>query len=343
VTLPALAFVALGDDPAAALLRVPASAGVGQIIGPEGRSLLLARAANLRRWAGSHLGLGKPPAPGRRPKTNLRGLATAVGFAATWAPFQQRLLYERLAAPIIPPSARRDLKPPAFLHLDPDERFPRVAVRGADEAAAGRFGPFRDRRVAEKARAALHKLFRLRPCDYVFEPDPALSLGLACVYAQVRSCVAPCLCRVSEDEYRALAAGAAGWLADPAARGDAPPAIPSAVAAAEAQALLLDPGRTDVGLYPVRDGRVLDAAAVTAAREGLEDAVARLTWPEAVGPSDWPWLTAWISSPKGQGSYLIVRDPADRGAILQTVLAALAQRFDAPAGGGNVGASRGQA
>lgn len=343
MTLPGLAFVALGDDPAEAVARVPASPGVGQILGPEGRSLLLAPAANLRKWAASHLGLGKPPAPGRRPKTNLRGLATAVGFAETGAPFQQRLLYERLAAPVVPRSARRDLKPPAFLHLDPEERFPRVTVRGAGEGPAGLFGPFRDRRAAEKARDALHKRFPLRPCDYAFEPDPALPLGLACLYAQVGSCAAPCLTRVIEPDYRALAAQAASWLADPAARSDAPAAVPPAVAAAAARALVVDPGRAAIGLYPVRGGRVIDAAALTATPSELDEAVARLEWPTSEGPDDWPWLTAWIRSPKGRGSYVITRHPSDRGAIVAAVYAALPPRFAAPPGGDNVGAAREQA
>ena len=45
----------------------------------------------------------------------------------------------------VPRAKRRDLKPPAFLHLDPDERFPRLSVRGAVEDRAHAFGPFRDR------------------------------------------------------------------------------------------------------------------------------------------------------------------------------------------------------
>ena len=208
MSLPALAFVPLSGDAAGAVARVPAAAGRG----PDprdrrGRASSWPSASNLRR-----LGRLAPrprqaaPRPGRRPKTNLAGLATAIGWVEADAPFRQRLLYERLASPLVPLSARRDLKPPVFLHLDPAQRFPRVTVRGADGGPRGLFGPFRDRRAAEKARDALHRLFPLRPCDYAFEPDPALPLGLGCLYAQVRSCAAPCLARVGEEEYRALAA-----------------------------------------------------------------------------------------------------------------------------------------
>ena len=129
---------------------------------------MLAQPSNLRKWAASHLGLGDPPPPGRRPKTNLAGIATAVGWARTGSPFGQRLLYERLAAPLIPLAERRDLKPPAFLHLDPGERFPRVV-----RARQGRAGDLRavpEPSPAEKARDAVNRRFGLRPCDVRVRP-----------------------------------------------------------------------------------------------------------------------------------------------------------------------------
>jgi excinuclease ABC subunit C len=343
VSLPALTFVRLAGDATGAVAEVPAAPGVGQILGPEGRSLLLATASNLRKWAASHLGLGKRAAPGRRPKTNLAGIATAIGWTEADAPFRQRLLYERLVAPIIPVSSRRDLKPPAFLHLDPAARFPRVTVRGAGEGPARLFGPFRDRRAADKARDALHRLFPLRPCDYAFEPDPALPLGLGCVFAQVRSCAAPCLRRVSEDEYRALAARAAAWLALPSARSEAPASVPATVAADDARGLVVDAGRREVGLYPVARGCVIEEAAAIVSPADVAAAVARLDWPDAGLPDDWPWLAAWLRSARGRASYVVAGDAVDRVALAAAVRAALPARFAAPVPGDNVGATQGEA
>jgi excinuclease ABC subunit C len=333
VSLPALAFTPLAGDVAGGIARVPAAAGVGQILGPGGQSLLLSLASNLRQWAASHLGLGKPPAPGRRPKTNLAAIATAIGWAEADAPFRQRLIYERLVAPLVPAASRRDLKPPAFLHLDPAARFPRVTVRGAGEGPARLFGPFRDRRAAEKARDAVQRLFPLRPCDYAFEPDPALALGLGCVFAQVRSCAAPCLRRVSEDQYRALAARAAAWLALPPARSEAPAAVPATVAADDARGLVVDAGRKEVGLYPVARGCVIEEAAAVVSPADVDDAVARLDWPDTGRPDDWPWLAAWLRSAKGRASYVVAGDAADRAALAAAVRAALPARFAAPAPG----------
>ena len=132
-------------------------------------------------------------------------------------------------------------------------------------------------KAAEKARDAVNHLFALRPCDYAFEPDPELALGLGCLFAQVRSCAAPCLARTSEEDYRALAGRAAAWLAVPAKRSDAPASVPASVARVQgARAVVLGVGRKAVGLYPVREGRVLEAAALTAEPDQIDAAAARL-------------------------------------------------------------------
>jgi hypothetical protein len=338
VLLPELAFVPLAGDVAAAVAQVPAVSGVGQILGPGGDNLVLGSAANLRRWAASHLGLARTSAKRRRPRTDLSGIATAVGWLEADGAFRQRLLFERLMAPLIPLHARRDLKPPAFLHLDPRERFPRVTTGLETSSGSDLYGPFRDRGAAERARDFVERRFSLRPCDFVFEPDPAAPLGLGCLYAQVRSCAAPCLGRVGEDEYRSLAARAAAWLADPAARVGESSAVPAVVSAADAgKAVVVDAGRREVGLYPVRAGRVLDSAAVVAPPAELPALVERLDWPEGEGASDWPWLASWLRSPKGRRSYVPVTG-RDRAALARAVRAVLPVRF-----GGNVGAARGQA
>ena len=343
MTLPALDFAPLAGDVPGAVARVPARPGVGEILGPEGRSLVLSVASNLRQWAASRLGLGMPVASGKRPKTNLAGVATAVGWVEADGPFRQRLIYERLVAPRVPVAARRDLRPPAFLHLDPALRFPRVTVHGAEERGGRLFGPFRDRRAAEKARDAVLRLFPLRPCDFVFEPDPAWPIGLACLYAQVRSCAAPCLDRVGEGEYRALAARAADWLALPSRRAEAPSAVPPIVASvAGTLALVVDPGRRAVGLYPVSRGRVLEEAATTVAPADVDAAVAGLRWPSPEGPDDWPWLASWLRSPKARACYVVAGDPPDRGALAAAARAALPARFAAPAAGAKVGATQGE-
>jgi hypothetical protein len=320
--VPASTTVPLDDDLAGRLREIPAAAGVGQILGEGGRSLVIGRPAHLRRWAASHLGAGKPRRSGARPPTDLRPVARTLEFRVTTSGFHQRLVFERLMARYVPASARRDLKPPAYLHLDPGERFPRVTVRSLVSDPAGLFGPFRHRGGAARAVAALHKQFPLRPCDYVFEPTPDLALGLGCVYAQVRTCAAPCLVRTSEDAYRGLAAEASQFLSRPQARPeDARAWIPDWVAAADARALVVEKGRDGFEIYPVVAGQVMERQAVTVRDEDIENALDGLNWTGASGTGhDRDWLAAWLYTPRRAGRYVVLEGDENGAALVRRAL-----------------------
>jgi hypothetical protein len=322
-------LIPLDGELAGRLLEVPTAAGAGQILGEEGRSLVIGRPASLRRWAASHLGAGRPPRPGKRPPTDLRPVARALSFTATTSGFHQRLVFERMMARYVPASARRDLTPPAWLHLDPAERFPRVTVRGvvaADASLAGLFGPFRNRRAAARAVAALHKVFPLRPCDFEFDPAPDLALGLGCVYAQVRTCAAPCLSRVSEDGYRGLAAEASQFLARPRARPEeAGVWIPEWVASAQARALILEKGRDGIEIYPVMAGQVLEQHVVTVRGEDIEDALEGLRWTGADETGhDRDWLAAWLYTPRRAGRYVVLEGDENLAALVRHAITSAA-------------------
>jgi hypothetical protein len=317
-----LTVIPLEPDLAAALDALPPRPGVGQILGPGEKNLVIGRAANLRRWAAGHLGQGRPAAKGRRPRTDLRPVAKAVRWAATTSPFHQRLVYERLMAEYVKPEARRDLKPTAYIHLDTDERFPRLSVRGPDAPPRLLFGPFRDRRAAARAIDALHKLFPLRPCDFTFEPAADLALGLGCVYAQVRTCAAPCLVRASEEDYHALAVRAQAFLSRPEGRAaEVASWVPPWIAAiAGARGLVVEKAHDTIELYPVEEGTVLEEASVRVAEGGLREAVERLRWP-APGPSrdDRRWLSAWLHAPRRTGVYLVVGEGDDTRGLAQKI------------------------
>jgi hypothetical protein len=298
-----LVVVPIEAGVAEALGQVPPAPGVGQVLGPEGQNLLVGRGADLRRWFASHLGQGRPPRPGQRPPLDLSPIAGSLAYVTTSSEFQQRLTYERLMALYVPLSARRDLKKPAFLRLDPEERFPRASVTASAEGRA--FGPFRDRGAAGRGLAALHSRFPLRPCDFAFEPAPDLALGLSCLYAQVRSCAAPCLSRVGEPDYRGLAAQAAAFLGGASARpAEVGRAIPPWVARWDARAVVVEGGREGLELYPVSAGRVLEEGAIRSAAAGVDEALGELRWPEpAERAADWPWLLAWLHQPRRRGQY----------------------------------------
>ena len=95
--MPASTTLTLDGDLAGRLAEVPAAAGVGQILGPDRRSLVIGRPSHLRRWAASHLGAGKRR-PGTRPLTDLRPVARTLEVTVTTSGFHQRLVFERLMA-----------------------------------------------------------------------------------------------------------------------------------------------------------------------------------------------------------------------------------------------------
>ncbi|PYQ49623.1 MAG: hypothetical protein DMF78_17715 [Acidobacteria bacterium] len=305
---PRLTVVALqGGDVSALLEGLPAAPGVAQVLGPDGKSLLIARPANIRRWAAAQLGKGKPSKKGARPPTNLAPITSAVAYAATTSPFAQRLAYERVMARHVPMEKRRDLKPPVYLHLDPAARFPRLTVRPAAADRDHLFGPFRSRQAAQDAIGALHRVFPLRPCDFAFEPAVDLALGLGCVFAQVRTCAAPCLVRIAEDDYRALAARAAETLA---AR-ERPPELAQAIPpwvdrVTGARGLVVESGRGGLEMYPVVEGAVVEEAMAVTPSDAVEQAVAALVWPSpSTAGHDAAWLSAWLHG-KRTGRYFRV-------------------------------------
>lgn len=245
-----------------------------------------------------------------RPPTDLTPVAARLRFCATVSAFGQRLVFERVMAERFPGIKRRDLKPAVYLCLDATERFPRVTVEPRGGGRAGCFGPFRDRPSAEKASHALHKLFPLRPCDFRFEPDPELSVGVGCLYAQVRSCAAPCLARVTEDDYRGLAREAARLLSTPSGRpADTASWLRPFVASAAVRAVVIEPARGATELYPVVAGTVGVSLSLPGAAtpEAIDAAIPTLDWsaPARAG-QDEPWLAAWLWDKKRRGDYRVL-------------------------------------
>jgi hypothetical protein len=107
--------------------------------------------------------------------------------------------------------------------------------------------------------------------------------------------------------------------------------------------VIVDPGRRGVGLVPVRGGRVQDGSIVETAPDEIEGAVSRLAWPEAGAGEDWPWLTAWLRSPRARASFVLVSDGAAPETLRAALRSALAKPFARSAAGGNVGATREEA
>jgi excinuclease ABC subunit C len=104
----------------------------------------------------------------------------------------------------------RDDKSFPFILLREDHAFPRVQKhRGARRAKGQYFGPFASAGSVTRTLNALQKLFLLRSCsDSYFE-----NRSRPCLLYQIKRCSAPCVGRISEEDYSELVEDAKAFLA----------------------------------------------------------------------------------------------------------------------------------
>jgi excinuclease ABC subunit C len=104
----------------------------------------------------------------------------------------------------------RDDKSFPFILLREDHPFPRVQKhRGARRAKGQYYGPFASAGSVTRTLNALQKLFLLRSCSDSFFH----SRSRPCLLYQIRRCSAPCVGRISEQDYAALVKESKNFLA----------------------------------------------------------------------------------------------------------------------------------
>jgi excinuclease ABC subunit C len=103
----------------------------------------------------------------------------------------------------------RDDKSFPFILLRADHNFPRVQKhRGARRAKGNYYGPFASAGSVNQTLNALQKLFLLRSCtDSFFN-----TRDRPCLLHQIKRCSAPCVDRISKEDYAELVADAKAFL-----------------------------------------------------------------------------------------------------------------------------------
>ncbi|MHA6334247.1 excinuclease ABC subunit UvrC [Qipengyuania sp. CAU 1752] len=103
----------------------------------------------------------------------------------------------------------RDDKSFPFILLRADHAFPRIQKhRGARRAKGNYFGPFASAGSVNTTINALQKLFLLRSCNDTFFKNR----DRPCLLYQIKRCSAPCVGRISSDEYASLVREAKDFL-----------------------------------------------------------------------------------------------------------------------------------
>jgi excinuclease ABC subunit C len=180
--------------------RFPQGPGVYLFRGAAAKVLYVGKAADLRARVRSYL---TPGGDGRYRLRFLEREAQDVEFIATATETEALLLENTVIKKHKPPFNVKLKDDKAFLLLRLDRREPwpwfRFVRRRRDDGATY-FGPFASAKAVRRTLRLLHKAVPLRDCtDAVFH-----NRTRACIKHQIGRCPAPCVAKVTREDYEAL-------------------------------------------------------------------------------------------------------------------------------------------
>ncbi len=171
--------------------------GVYRMLDGQGAVLYVGKARNLRKRVASYF------RPGQQLSSKVRSLMAhmrSVEVAVTRTEGEALLLENNLIKEFKPRYnvVLRDDKSYPYIYLATDQDFPLLAFhRGARRGKGRYFGPYPSAGAVRETLNLLQKLFRVRQCDDSFFRNRTR----ACLQFQIDRCTAPCVDRVTRDEY----------------------------------------------------------------------------------------------------------------------------------------------
>ncbi len=191
----------------ACLTRLPTSPGVYRMIDARGDVLYVGKARNLKKRVATYTNPGRL---GPRLHRMVADTAT-MEFVVTHTEAEALLLEANLIKQLRPRYniLLRDDKSFACILVTADHPYPRVLKhRGAQTRPGDYFGPFASTWAVNRSLTALQRVFLLRSCsDAVFA-----ARSRPCLLYQIKRCSAPCVGRISVEDYAALVDQARGFL-----------------------------------------------------------------------------------------------------------------------------------
>ena len=188
--------------------RLPTGPGVYRWRDATGRVLYVGKAANLRGRARSYLREG---GDGRLLVRLLMRRATDVDAISTNTPEEALLLENTLIKQEKPPYNLRlkDDKSYLLVRVDRTHAFPRLRlVRKIKRDGAQYFGPFASAKGVRRTLRFLRTMYPLRTCS-----DRELEERTRpCLYYQIGRCAAPCVDKISTEDYARMVDGALALL-----------------------------------------------------------------------------------------------------------------------------------
>ena len=189
------------------LTRLPNAPGVYRMMAANGDVLYVGKAANLKKRVVAYTKPFDQPARIARMIAN----TATMEFVQTASEVEALLLEANLI---------KRLKPRYNVHLRDDKSFPFILVtgdhaapqiikhRGAKSRKGEYFGPFASAYSVTRTLNTLQRAFLLRSCtDSVYE-----SRTRPCLLHQIKRCAAPCVGKISIEDYQHLVDQAVGFL-----------------------------------------------------------------------------------------------------------------------------------
>jgi len=189
------------------LKTLPVRPGVYRMQDAKGDVLYVGKARALKNRVINYTQVTKLPKRLQRMVSQTRSMTIVTTRTEAEALLLEAQLIKRFRPPYN--VLLRDDKSFPFILLREDHPFPQVRKhRGARRAKGQYFGPFASAGSVTSTLNALQKLFLLRSCSDSFFANRSRP----CLLYQIRRCSAPCVGRISEEDYAELVADAKLFL-----------------------------------------------------------------------------------------------------------------------------------
>ncbi len=191
---------------------MPPSPGVYRMLDAKGEALYVGKARNLKKRVTSYTQLSRLPE-----RLRLMVSHTAAMEIVTTHTEAEALLLEANLIKRLKPRFNivlRDDKSYPWLMLTEESPYPQIAkFRGTQVKGRSYWGPFASAWAVNQTVVAMERVFLLRSCaDTVFR-----NRSRPCLLHQIKRCSAPCVGRISQDEYGKLVGQAKAFLQGKAA------------------------------------------------------------------------------------------------------------------------------
>ncbi len=182
-----------------ALATLPLSPGVYRMLDAKGDALYVGKARALKKRVYAYTQIARLPERLRRMVHETRSLEVITTASEAEALLLEANLIKRLRPRYN--IVLRDDKSYPWLVLTEDHPYPQITKhRGERRKGASYWGPFASAWAVNQTLTALQRVFLLRSCrDTVFD-----SRDRPCLLHQIRRCSAPCVDRISQEDYADL-------------------------------------------------------------------------------------------------------------------------------------------